>query len=35
MAADFGLGGYDKAQLEGMFDMLRGLRVTAGDFRER
>ena len=35
MAADFGLGGYDKAQLEEMFDMLRGLRVTAGDFTER
>ena len=33
MAADFGLGGYDKAQLEEMFGMLRGLRVTAGDFR--
>jgi len=34
MAADFGLGGYDKRKLEEMFGMLRGLRVTAGDFRE-
>ena len=34
MAAEFGLGGYDKAQLEEMFDMLRGLRVTAGDFTD-
>jgi DNA-binding MarR family transcriptional regulator len=33
MAADFALGGYDKGQLEEMFAMLRGLRVTAGDFR--
>ena len=33
MAADFALGGYDKAQLEEMFAMLRGLRVSAGDFR--
>jgi DNA-binding MarR family transcriptional regulator len=34
MAADFGLGGYDRRDLEEMFGMLRGLRVTAGDFRE-
>ena len=33
MAADFALGGYDKGQLEDMFAMLRGLRVSAGDFR--
>ena len=33
MAADFGLGGYDNGQLEEMFAMLRGLRVSAGDFR--
>jgi DNA-binding MarR family transcriptional regulator len=33
MAADFALGGYDKGQLEEMFGMLRGLRVSAGDFR--
>jgi DNA-binding MarR family transcriptional regulator len=32
MAADFGLGGCDKRQLEEMFGVLRGLRVTAGDF---
>jgi DNA-binding MarR family transcriptional regulator len=35
MAADFCLGGYDQAQLEEMFAMLRGLRVSAGDFRDR
>jgi DNA-binding MarR family transcriptional regulator len=34
MAADFGLGGYDDAQLEQLFGMLRGLRLTAGDFKE-
>jgi len=34
MAADFGLGDYDKDQLEQMFGMLRGLRVSAGDFKE-
>jgi DNA-binding MarR family transcriptional regulator len=34
MAADFGLGGYGDEQLEELFGMLRGLRVTAGDFRE-
>jgi DNA-binding MarR family transcriptional regulator len=33
MAADFALGGYDDGQLEDMFAMLRGLRVSAGDFR--
>jgi DNA-binding MarR family transcriptional regulator len=33
MAADFGLGGYDQVQLEEMFAMLRGLRVSAGDFK--
>jgi DNA-binding MarR family transcriptional regulator len=33
MAADFALGGYDKGQLAEMFAMLRGLRVSAGDFR--
>ncbi len=32
MAADFGLGGYDKDQLGEIFDLLRGLRLTAGDF---
>jgi DNA-binding MarR family transcriptional regulator len=34
MAADFCLGGYEGAQLEQMFAMLRGLRVTAGDFSD-
>jgi DNA-binding MarR family transcriptional regulator len=34
MAADFGLGDYDKDQLEQMFGMLRGLRVSAGDFKD-
>ena len=35
MAADFGLGGYDAAQLEEMFALLRGLRVSAGDFKDQ
>ncbi len=35
MAAHFGLGDYDEDQLEQMFAMLRGLRVSAGDFTER
>jgi len=35
MAAQFGLDGYDEAGLEEMFRMLRGLRVTAGDFSDR
>ena len=35
MAAEFGLGGYDDAQLAEMFSMLRRLRVAAGDFKER
>ena len=34
MAADFGMGGYSEDQLEEMFGMLRGLRVTAGDFQD-
>jgi DNA-binding MarR family transcriptional regulator len=34
MAADFGMGSYDDAQLEQLFGMLRGLRLTAGDFQE-
>ncbi|MCO5993997.1 MarR family winged helix-turn-helix transcriptional regulator [Actinoallomurus rhizosphaericola] len=34
LAADFGLGAYDAAELEGMFRMLRGLRVAAGDFED-
>ena len=32
MAAEFGLGGYEPGQLKEMFDLLRGLRLTAGDF---
>lgn len=34
MAADFGLGTYDAADQEKVFDMLRALRVTAGDFQD-
>ncbi len=34
MRAEFGLGGYSEAQLEDMFGLLRGLRVTAGDFKD-
>jgi DNA-binding MarR family transcriptional regulator len=32
MAADFGLGDYDPADLETIFNVLHRLRVTAGDF---
>jgi len=34
MAAEFGMGGYTEDQLQDMFSLLRGLRVTAGDFKE-
>jgi DNA-binding MarR family transcriptional regulator len=34
MKAEFGMGGYSPEQLEDMFGLLRGLRVTAGDFKE-
>jgi DNA-binding MarR family transcriptional regulator len=34
MAAEFGMGGYSDAQLEDMSGLLRGLRVTAGDFKD-
>lgn len=34
MQAEFGLGGYSDAQLDDMFGLLRGLRVTAGDFKD-
>jgi DNA-binding MarR family transcriptional regulator len=34
MAAEFGVGGYDTAQLDDIFGLLRGLRVAAGDFAE-
>ena len=33
MRAEFGMGGYTKGQLEDLFGLLRGLRLTAGDFR--
>jgi DNA-binding MarR family transcriptional regulator len=32
MAAEFGLGGYEPGQLKEIFDLLRGLRLTNGDF---
>jgi DNA-binding MarR family transcriptional regulator len=32
MAAEFGLGGYGPGQLKEIFDLLRELRLTAGDF---
>lgn len=34
MAVDFGLEGYDAEQCGQVFDLLRPLRVAAGDFRE-
>jgi DNA-binding MarR family transcriptional regulator len=34
MAAEFGMGGYTEEQLREMFSLLRGLRVTAGDFKD-
>ena len=34
MAAGFGMGDYDQAQLEEMFGLLRRLRVAAGDFTD-
>jgi DNA-binding MarR family transcriptional regulator len=34
MAAEFGMGGYTDDQLQDMFSLLRGLRVTAGDFKD-
>ena len=34
MAAEFGVGGYDAAELDEIFGLLRGLRVAAGDFAE-
>jgi DNA-binding MarR family transcriptional regulator len=33
MAARFGMADYDVVELGEMFSLLRGLRVTAGDFR--
>lgn len=34
MQAEFGMGGYDEAQLQDLFGLLRSLRVTAGDFKD-
>jgi DNA-binding MarR family transcriptional regulator len=34
MTAEFGMAGYSPRQLEDMSSLLRGLRVTAGDFKE-
>jgi DNA-binding MarR family transcriptional regulator len=34
MAAEFGVGEYDAAQLDEISGLLRGLRVAAGDFSE-
>jgi DNA-binding MarR family transcriptional regulator len=34
MAAEFGMGGYDAAELEQISAILRGLRVAAGDFAD-
>ena len=34
MAADFGLGDYTEDELADMFGLLRGLRLSAGDFEE-
>jgi DNA-binding MarR family transcriptional regulator len=35
MSAQFGMAGYEGGQLQELFDMLRGLRVTAGDFKDQ
>ncbi len=32
MAAEFGIAGYDAAQRQQLYDLLRALRVAAGDF---
>jgi DNA-binding MarR family transcriptional regulator len=34
MQAEFGMGGYTEEQLGDVFTLLRGLRVTAGDFKD-
>jgi DNA-binding MarR family transcriptional regulator len=34
MTAEFGMPGYGSDQLEEVFDLLRGLRVAAGDFKD-
>jgi DNA-binding MarR family transcriptional regulator len=33
MSAEFGMSGYGEDQLQELFDLLSGLRVTAGDFK--
>jgi DNA-binding MarR family transcriptional regulator len=33
MSAEFGMSGYEDDQLQDLFDLLRELRVTAGDFK--
>ena len=35
MQAEFGMSGYSKPELRDMFSLLRGLRVTAGDFKDQ
>jgi hypothetical protein len=32
MAAEFGFGGYEPGQLKEIFDLLRALRLSNGDF---
>lgn len=34
MKAEFGMGGYPPERLEDIFALLRGLRVSAGDFKD-
>jgi DNA-binding MarR family transcriptional regulator len=34
MAAEFGLSGYTEAELGQVFELLRGLRLRAGDFAD-
>jgi DNA-binding MarR family transcriptional regulator len=34
MGAEFGMGGYQPEQMDQIFALLRGLRVTAGDFAD-
>lgn len=34
MAADFGLAGYSEQDRAALFTLLRGLRLSAGDFTE-
>ena len=34
MSAEFGMSGYQSGQLKDLSGLLRGLRVSAGDFRD-